>query len=334
MKYFAGFAESFYYAYVHGPDAFKTASASRITSLDGCVTKTADIGRANLGQFGLLPAPATGPGSLGPDMAGHHPLVTGEGNRRNSPFVSRHSWSSPVPPGAFVLVGPGVYVSTPEFTFLQLSRELSVPMAALVGCSLCASYRLDAQTGQIARCNPLCSVGSLSAFLDRANGVRGARIARRILDYIAEGAESPQEINMYLLSRLPLDLGGSAVEGLALNYEVEVDGRDAPILDRATRKTFRIDMGVPSLGVGIEYLGKHHDLQQDLDRERMNALLAKGKRILQAKYHDISNPVRANRLICQLVALLGGEKPKRSPSQEVANAQLLDLLFGKGRPEL
>lgn len=334
MRYFAGFAESFHYAYIHGPEVFKKVSASRITKLDGCVTKAADIDRICLEQYGLLPAPASGPGSLGPGTSGRHPLVAGEGNRHGSIPVTRHEWNSPVPLGAFALVGSGVYVSTPEFTFLQLSREMSAPMIALVGCVLCASYRLDMQTGQIVRCDPLCTVDSLRAFLDRADGVRGVRIARGILDTIADGAESPQEINMYLLASLPLDLGGSAIDDLALNFEIGVDEKDAPILDRATRKSFRIDMGVPSLGVGVEYLGKHHELQQERDRERQNALLAKGKRILQVKYQDISDPVRTERLACQLAALLGREVPKRTPSQEVAHVRLLDLLFGTERPQL
>ena len=334
LRYFAGFAESFYYAYVHGPQAFKASSSPQITCLDGCVSKTTDIEKIGLEHYGLFPAPATGPGTLKPDMAGRHPLVVGEGNRHGCFPVTRHAWNSPIPPKAFALIGSGVYVSTPEFTFLQLTRELSETESVLVGCALCASYRLDVQTGQIVRCEPLCTVDSLRAFVDGAHGVRGKRTARRTIDLIAEGAESPQEINMYLLARLPLDLGGAAIKDLKLNYGIEVDRRDAPILDRATRTSFRIDMGVPSCRAGVEYLGKHHEQQQDNDRERQNALLAKGQRILQVKYQDISNPVLAERLICQLAALLGEEVPERTPSQKAANAHLLNDLFGVGRLQL
>ena len=334
MRYFAGCAESFYYAYVNGREPFAKASNLQVTNLDGAATKRGDIERIGLGQHGLLPMPQVGPGSLGPDMVGRHPLMAGAGDRRKHAGITRHLWSSPIPPGAFALISSGVYVSTPEFTFLQLSRELSPLTLALVGCALCASYRLDVQSGRIVQCEPLTSVASLRAFLEKAQGVRGSRNAQKMLKLIADGAESPQEVNMYLFASLPLDMGGSAIEDLSLNYEVGVESGDLSILDRPTRTSFRIDMGVPALGVGVEYLGKYHEEQQDQDRERQNALLAKGERILQAKYRDISNPVLAERLICQLSALLGKEAPVRTPSQEATRASLLNALFGVGRLQL
>lgn len=334
MRYFAGFAESFYYAYVHGPEAFKHVPRPNITKLNASLTKTAIIDRANLGKCGLVPAPAQGPGSLGPTMAGRHPLMEGEGNRHDFVNVTRHAWNSPIPPGAFARISEGVLVSTPEFTFLQLARVLPLLETVLVGCSLCASYRLNTQTGKIMQCDPLCTLDSLREFLGNARGVRYRRSAQRALELIGERAESPQEVNMFLLASLPLDLGGSDIRDLKLNYKIEVDPRDAPLLDRADRDHFRIDMGVPSRKAGVEYLGKHHDLQVDKDRERQNALLAKGARVLQAKYRDITDPVRAQRLICQMCALMGREVPERTPSQEVAHARLLDFLFGKGRLQL
>lgn len=334
MRYYAGYAESFYYAYIYGPEAFARTTTPAISSLDGGATKMTDVERINLEQQGILAAPASGPGSLGPDWAGRHPLVSGEGNRHKYAKITRHAWNSPIPPNAFALVGSGLYVSTPEFTFLQLSRELSPLALALVGCALCASYRLDVQTGQIVQRQPLTSVALLRSFIEQAQGVRGKRNALRALDMLADGAESPQEVNLFLLASLPVDAGGSAIGDLNFNYEVGVEERDAPILDRATRTSFRIDMGVPSRGVGIEYLGKHHELQLDQDRERQNALLSKGQRILQAKYQDISNPILAERLICQLSVLLGREAPERTPAQELARARLLDALFGVGRLQL
>ena len=334
MRYYAGFAESFYYAYVNGPKPFEKAPSPNITKLEASLTKTAIIDQVDLDQYGLVPAPAQGPGSLGPKMAGRHPLMEGEGNRHDFANVTRHAWNSPIPSGSFAKIGPGVFVSTPEFTFLQLARVLSPLETILVGCSLCASYRLDAQTGNIVQTEPLCTPDSLREFLGNARRIRGRRTAQRAIDLIGARAESPQEVNMFLLASLPLDLGGSGIRDLELNYEVDVDPQDVPFMDRADRDHFRIDMGVPSLRVGVEYLGKHHEQQKDEDRERLNALLAKGERVLQAKYRDITKPVLAQRLINQFCALLNREVPKRSPSQEVAHARLLDFLFGKDRLQL
>ena len=334
MRYFAGFAESFYYAYVHGRQAFARVPRSPLTNIEQCVSTKADIDAINLSQYGLDPVPKEGPGSLGLAMAGRHPLTYGTCNRHKIAGLIRHPWNSVIPPGAFALVGSGVYVSTPEFTFLQLARELSSIQMALVGCAMCASYRLDVNTGHIIRCEPLSSVGIIRAFLDQSKGIWGYRTALKVLDLVADGAESPQEINLFLLASLPLDLGGSAIKDLVLNYEIKAEPQDVPILDRATRENFRIDMGIPSRGVGIEYLGKHHDVQQDRDRERLNALMAKGYRILQAKYQDISNPVLAERLTCQFASLLDKECPNRTPTQDFLRARLMSELFGSGRPQL
>ena len=334
MRYYAGYAESFYFAYTNGRHAFDRAPRSRATQLGDCVDKLSQIKAINLEQYGIYPAPPTGPGSLGPEMAGRHPLVSGNGNRHQYAGATRHSWNAPIPPGAFALVGPGLYVSTPEFTFLQLARCLPLEQMAIVGCALCASYRLDPKTGAICQCEPLTSVDAIRGFLDKASETRGYRTAQKCLDLIADGAESPQEVNLYLLSSMPLSLGGSAIKDLKLNYTIEAKPEDGPILDRPNRECFRIDMGVPSRGVGVEYLGKHHESQQVQDRERQNALLAKGERILQVKYQDISNPVMADRLTCQLAALLNTEPPARTPAQMIAHAQLMDALFGPGRLRL
>ena len=332
MRYFAGFAESFYYAYTHGAGAF--THVATVADLQGCASRAEDIRSIGLEGRGLWAAPASGPGGLGEGMAGRHPLVRGSGNRHGCDGITRHNWNSPIPPGSFALVSSGVYVSTPEFTFLQLSRVLPPVTMALVGCALCASYRLDVTTGAIARCEPLTSVERMRSFVEVASGVYGKRKASRLLDYVADGAESPQEVNLFLLASLPLDLGGAGMEGLLLNYEVGIGDGEKDLVDRATRTSFRIDMGVPALEAGAEYLGKHHDLQQDEDRARLNALMAMGHRVLQVKYGDICDVTHADKFVKQLGAVLGRQPTVRTPAQELARSALVDELFGADRLQL
>lgn len=334
MRYFAGFAESFFYAYSKGRKAFERATPAHVTNLDGCVSRIEDIALIGLDERGLPSVPHSGPGSLGMRMEGRHPLVSGLGNRHKADGVTRHTWNSPISPGSFVIISSGIYVSTPEFTFLQLSRVVSPITLALVGCALCASYQIDDRTGKLVERQPITSVERIRLFLEQAKGVYGKRRALQSLGFVANGAESPQEVNLYLLAALPLSLGGAGIEGLSLNYTVAVEEGDSAIVDRPTRKRFRIDMGVPELRAGAEYLGKHHDLQQDKDRARLNALLAKGQRVLQAKYRDISDPLYAERLINQLAAVVSQDAPVRMPSEELAHARLMDTLFGRGRLQL
>ncbi len=335
MRYYAAFAESFYYAYVRGPKAFSNAMSATVTSFEDSVSRASDMQLIDLSAYGVNTPPLEGPGSLGPEWGGlHHVLVTRTANRRLSGTVCRHCWSSPVPPKSFVLIGPGIYMSTPEFTFLQLARVLSPIDLILVGCTLCASYFIDPTTSRVTKRTPITSTKRIAQFLDHAANIRGVCAARAALSHVADGAESPQEVNLFLMMSLPPALGGNGVGELMLNYDIPVGPMDIPILDRPDRKCFRIDMGRPTEHKGAEYLGKHHDLQVDQDRMRLNALLAKGEQILQVQYADLVDPTRATRLANQLVTMLGEELPVRTPSEELAQANLIDALFGVGRLQL
>ena len=129
-------------------------------------------------------------------------------------------------------------------------------------------------------------------------------------------------------------LGGRGIDGLKLNYVIDVKDTDAGIVDRADRRFARIDMGVPDQNAGAEYLGKHHERQVDADRNRLIFLLAKGERVLQAKYADLSDPVKANRLANQLERILGRGSDEPTPSEMLAREKLSNTLFGAGRMQI
>ncbi|MBR1829658.1 MAG: hypothetical protein IJ781_09155 [Atopobiaceae bacterium] len=204
----------------------------------------------------------------------------------------------------------------------------------LVGCALCASYTLDPKTEKVRGREPITSVERLSCFLKGASGIHGVARARRALRQVADGAESPQEINMFLMMSLQPALGGRGIDGLKLNYVIDVKDTDAGIVDRADRRFARIDMGVPDQNAGAEYLGKHHERQVDADRNRLIFLLAKGERVLQAKYADLSDPVKANRLANQLERILGRGSDEPTPSEMLAREKLSNTLFGAGRMQI
>lgn len=336
MKYFCGHMESFYYAYHFGREAFDNAQVPSVPNLDDCVSKLSDVRRIDLQGARIEAPPPLAPGCLcntGPGVGCHHVLVAGNVNRHHNKNVIRHRWCGPLPPNAFRLLGNGIYVSTPEFTFLQLARSLTPAQLALVGCSLCSSYRLDGE-GRIEQRVPVSSIERLSTFLESAKGAYGVKAARSALDLVAEGAESPTELDMYCLVCLPRELGGQGAPKAELNTIVPVEPNDTCILDRPNRASWRIDMCWPELGKGIEYLGKQHDSTPREDRERMNSLVAKGYSILQFDYGHLVDPIGRDRRVAQINRLLWGPSASAwiPTAAEVRAQESLERdLFGPAR---
>ncbi|MBR2683553.1 MAG: hypothetical protein IKE22_09850, partial [Atopobiaceae bacterium] len=127
MRYYSGFEESFYYAYTHGGAGFAAARPVTMDVLTDCVTSPEQIEAIDLAGAGVSPVPTSGPGCLRPDttaMPTHHVLVSNNKNRHKREGIVRHCWSGRISTNSLCLVGSGVYMSTPEFTFLQLATVL------------------------------------------------------------------------------------------------------------------------------------------------------------------------------------------------------------------
>lgn len=145
MKYFCGHTEAFFYAYRKGREAFSAARMSDVTQLDDCVSQLDMVSAVDLASADIRPPKPMEAGCLcnvGADVGKHHILVSGNANRSESDTVVRHRWNTPIPHGALYLVGPGIYMSSPEFIYLQLAGILSDIQLALVGCWMCGKYRI------------------------------------------------------------------------------------------------------------------------------------------------------------------------------------------------
>ena len=109
MRYFSCLSESFYYAYLNGPDPFANCTVDN-PSLTECVTTVDELGVVDLSHYGIEIPPLEGPGSLGPlglsDGKRHHALVRGGSIQHPSRNIVRHQWTSRMPARSFALVGP------------------------------------------------------------------------------------------------------------------------------------------------------------------------------------------------------------------------------------
>ena len=68
-------------------------------------------------------------------------LLHDKSQRTRSKAVRARIWATPVVPTAFRTARKGIYVSSPEFAFLQMATRLTLPELVALGMELCGTYR-------------------------------------------------------------------------------------------------------------------------------------------------------------------------------------------------
>ena len=168
-----------------------------------------------------------------------------------------HLFNRPVPYGAFLDLGHGICVCTPQFAFLQLGAELDSLELLSIGMELCGSYTKWAlDTGKPNDLEhtrtytfdvpPAMKASRMEAFVDRMKGQRGTVGARKVLRWLLDGSASPMETATYLLLCLPRRLGGYALPKPLLNPVLKISGPDGV-------KTRYPDLFWLSAGIDVEY---------------------------------------------------------------------------------
>ena len=167
-------------------------------------------------------------------------LVFDPRHRSSSKLLNCHVWSTPLPSNSFYRVHD-MYVSSPEFVFLQMAQLLSVVQLVALGCELCGTYvllpvskpQMEGFENPPRRSAPLTSVHKLEKFLDAAKGARGLVKARRALCYVLEGSRSPMETMTAMQLHLPPLLGGYGLMRPALNPVIPLDDEARSIARRS-----------------------------------------------------------------------------------------------------
>ncbi len=115
-----------------------------------------------------------------------------------------------IPSSAFVNVGDGVFVASPELCLLLEARTAAFASLVETGYKLCGSYRLAASSdaGMMSDQLPLTSTSKLQSFLSRARNLNGVDTARKAVPHILPNSESPKESQLSILSSFPGRLGG------------------------------------------------------------------------------------------------------------------------------
>ena len=145
-----------------------------------------------------------------------------------------HVWSHPITSGSFINLHNGIYLSSPQFLFMQMAPLLDEVELAMLGLELCGFYSLwrmpsmfrsreeKEQGGATYNLAPVTNAKTLAAYVDRMAGERGAVKARSAVRYVLDNAASPMESAVYLLLCLPRHMGGRGLPAPEFNVSVRV----------------------------------------------------------------------------------------------------------------
>ena len=143
-----------------------------------------------------------------------------------SGVVRMHSSDSLYPTGAFSMVAPDVYVSSPALCFCQLGESADLSQMVEVGSELCGSYSVcgsqaareshDASDSWDSAGAPSCVFGIdrlikpsiLARQVERMPRIRGKGVATKALSYVLDGSGSPRETKLGIMLSFPRARGG------------------------------------------------------------------------------------------------------------------------------
>ena len=216
-------------------------------------------------------------------------LVPQSQDVRNSGHVRCHLWQGTVPRHAFLRLGDGVYLSAPEFAFVQLARQRSREELVLLGFELCGTYGADGEGSALFDRVPLTTRNRLLRFAGAAGRFSGCSRARWALRYVCDNAESPMEAKVAALLQVPRRYGGYGLPAPEMGRVVPFGEKGAAL---AGTDSARCDLFWPGAQVACEYNGAYHyedPEQAKRDEARTAALAHEGVTALSLSYRQLSD---------------------------------------------
>ena len=178
-------------------------------------------------------------------------FVRNRSARSTSKLVVNRLCSTDLPTGSFVKVSERVYVSSPEFCFLQMARHLSHGMLVNLGLEICGAYVLAPESSEgFLPSEPIATPTTLREYLERAGGVHGVKSARRAVGCVLSGSASPMESALVELLCLPGSFGGYDLPWPEMNPRVSVWVGEGL---RRRQHTYRCDLYWARRRVAVEY---------------------------------------------------------------------------------
>ena len=202
-----------------------------------------------------------------------------------------HGPGGRIPRDSLLDAGNGVLVCSAPLIFVMMCGALPLMRCVRLGSFICSEYSLEAtaRSGVVKRF-PLSTTQGLRVFSQDTRSVRGHTKALSALEWVLDGAASPQETELALPFYLPNRLGGKGFIAPALNHRVDLDPHERYI---AQSEYFKVDVCWPEQGVGFEYnsYSDHSDPQKIAEDERRKLVLrSKGIHVELVTKQQLDDP--------------------------------------------
>lgn len=263
-------------------------------------------------------------------------IVPSPSSRTRSTRITCSVFDKRIPAKAFVYVGDGVFVVSPELCLLLEARTAAFANLVETGYEFCGSYRLAASsdTGMLSDQLPLTSVSKLQSFLSRARNLNGVGAARDAVAHILPNSESPKESQLSILSSFPGRLGGYGFPPATLNHPVRISenarGRDVG-------RICRCDLFWPDAKLDVEYDSRlHHagEAEQEKDSARRTALAYAGILVITVSSDQLHTRSEMDKVAHAMAKRLGTRCRSRAHDWELKQIRLRSQLLGTTRPEM
>lgn len=310
------------YEYWRANDPAPASGPSRSHPTPGRRVRADEVARLDLARFGIS-APA-------------HVVVADANDRSQAAGLACHVRSGGFPAGTFVRVEEGLYVESPEESFLRAAAELSLAALVRFGLLLCGSYVHEKDgDGFRKRLNgPLTTVEALRRRVEKGRGERGFNKAARALRFVANGSASPMETILCMALCLSRMLGGYGFELPLLNHWIDA----GPARGLLGRDHFECDLYWPRCKTAIEYDSRefHEGAEAETrDSARRSGLLIRDVLVITVTKDQFFDARKLDEVARALAKRMG----KRLPANDAGwmmkryrlRAELVeDLSRGKG----
>ena len=259
-------------------------------------------------------------------------LSSSDKDRRTHPFVKNHVMSQRLPGACLRKVADGVYIVSPELAFIQKANDLTDFDSILLGYALMGTYGLcdfGWNDKLLDMRRPFMTQSQLNSALDKVQGIRGSKKARRISKYLMPESASPAETRFGMSMTMPRRLGGLAQKDLMLNYEIPLTQAQQKI---AGKESYHVDLFDPRTNIGFEYLGEesHNGMIRGVkDLRRESILQSLGIPIHGVTKTQARNLMELIRFAKIISRARGEEFRKPTPEQVHKMLALLNYLYSR-----
>lgn len=234
-----------------------------------------------------------------------HIIVPNQQCRPMRDFIEYRVHKTPLPKRSFIQFGEA-WVARPELWLSELALKFSpIAYLKLLGMAF-GGFTPDptCDAGLVQRNFPLTTPRAMRDFLDSAENIPGAKTARRFLDLAPVGAESPQEVSLYLRLTLPLRWGGRNIPSPCVNPVLQLDEKARLALKK---NTLRLDIYWPEQQLCVEYDGKIHSGADKIckDAARRNFLIGRGIKVITVTKEQMKDPRQFEELVRTICKITG-----------------------------